>query len=306
MEETSLQPTVHVPVLSQEVIDLLQIAKDDVVVDCTVGGGGHAALVLELLGSHGRYLGIDADSAALERVGAQVADDKRVTLLHGNFRDITELVTGATDARPTKILADLGFSSDQLAYSGRGFSIDKDEPLLMTYTEDIRPETLTAWHVVNEWSEASLADVIYGYGGETRARKIAHALVTEREAKPITTSGELAHIVQGVFPKRPSRIHPATKTFQAVRMAVNDELGSLESLLSQAYQLLAPKGRIAVISFHSLEDRVVKHVFRNIARAKQGILLVDKPITPTEDELKDNRRARSAKLRALEKRIPVD
>jgi 16S rRNA (cytosine1402-N4)-methyltransferase len=306
MSATDTIKTVHVPVLLQEVIELLAIKPDDVVVDCTAGGGGYAEAILGLLGKDGKYVAIDADQDALMRVTARVHDDVRLKCIQGNFRDLERLLAEHNVTHVTKIVADLGFSSDQLAVSGRGFSLDKDEPLLMTYVSEIGPEVLTAWHVVNEWSESSLADVIYGYGGETRARRIAAAIVTEREEKPITTARELAEVVKAVFPKRHMRVHPATKTFQAIRIAVNDELGALDALLGQAIDRLMPKGRAAVVSFHSIEDRTVKHAFRNAVKAGYGILVTDKPLVPTQEEITSNKRARSAKLRVFEKRISVD
>ncbi|MBP9759921.1 MAG: 16S rRNA (cytosine(1402)-N(4))-methyltransferase RsmH [Candidatus Pacebacteria bacterium] len=299
MEEKT---TAHIPVLLQEVIDVLTIAPDDCVLDGTAGGGGHAEAILRVLGSTGRYIGIDADATAIERVRARLHDDPRVTLICGNFRTLDELACVAGVTRVTKILLDLGLSSDQLTGNGRGrgFTFQTDEPLVMTLDANPTSETLTAREVVNEWAEESLADVIYGFGGEPRARKIARAIVTARAEAPIETSQALAGLVEASIGRR-GAIHPATRTFQAIRIAVNDELGALAMALDKSIHLLAPGGRLAVISFHSLEDGLVKRTFRTWRDAGQGTTLTKKPIIPSSTEARENRRARSAKLRAFEK-----
>lgn len=296
-----ISDTTHAPVLLHEVLSLLALTPESVVVDCTAGGGGHAEALLAVLGPKGRYIGIDADDRALARVRKRLGDDARVTLVCGNFRAIETHLASVGCSAPTGVLADLGFSSDQLAASGRGFSLLTDEPLLMTFTATLDASVLTAWHVVNEWSEASLTDVIFGYGGERHARKIARAIVEERDHKPITTSGELAEIVKRAVPRGKSRLHPATKTFQALRIAVNDELGALQDLLEKSVPLLAKGGRIGIISFHSLEDRIVKHTFRAMEREGVGRVITKHPVVPTELETRANPRARSAKFRVFEK-----
>ena len=203
--------TVHTPVLLQQVIDSLAVRPTDTVVDGTAGGGGHAHALLSALGPTGRYVAIDADRVALTRVQAKVGDDPRLTLVHGNFRDIDgHLASVGIDAFD-KLLLDLGLSSDQLETSVRGFSFTKDEPLIMTLSDSPREGATTAWHVVNDWSEQSLADVIYGFGGERFARKIAHAIVLRREGHPIETTKELAdvvastYVVRGAFIRRRAR-----------------------------------------------------------------------------------------------------
>jgi len=292
--------TVHVSVLLQDVITILALAPADIVVDGTLGGGGHAKEILKHLGEGGRYIGIDADTNALERVHAFLGEDTRVSYAHGNFRDIDTHVQKAGFEKVDKVLLDLGLSSDQLEQSkGRGFSFQKDEPLLMTFADAPQDGELTAWHVVNEWSEESLADVIYGFGGERQSRKIARAIVNAREEKPISTSAELAEVIQGVCSGRKG-IHPATKTFQAVRMAVNDDLGALTEALEKSKSLVRTGGRIAVISFHSLEDRVVKQTFVKWEKEGVGKRVTKKPIVPSRMECKANKRARSAKLRCFE------
>ncbi len=296
--------TVHIPVLLQDVIKVLNIAPDDFVVDGTLGGAGHMKAILELLGENGKYLAIDSDKSAIERVLAdkKITKDKRVIFACGNFRDIDKHVLKAGFEKVDKILLDIGLSSDQLeARSGRGFSFNVDEPLKMTFKLNPDKEELTAWHVVNEWSEENLADIIYGFGGERGSRRIAKMICEARENGPINTSKELAHIIETAIPKR-NGIHPATKTFQAIRMAVNDELGALKEVLFKSKELLAENGRIAIISFHSLEDRIVKKTFAEWEKDGIGKRITKKPIVPSREECISNRRARSAKLRCFEKK----
>ncbi len=293
-------PTVHTSVLLQDVITTLSLTPTDVVVDGTLGGGGHAKKILELLGDEGRYIGIDADKHALERVRELLVGDERIYYVQGNFRNIDAHVHEAGYEKVDKILLDLGLSSDQLDQKGgRGFSFQREEPLGMTFASEPKEGELTAWHIVNEWSEETLADIIYGFGGEHRSRKIAHAIVTAREEHSIDTTTQLADIVQAVSSGRKG-VHPATKTFQAIRMAANDELGALHEVLEKSRDLLNPKGRIAVISFHSLEDRSVKQMFAAWEKEGIGKRVTKKPIAPTREECKANRRARSAKLRCFE------
>jgi 16S rRNA (cytosine1402-N4)-methyltransferase len=293
--------TVHTSVLLKEVIDVLALKPEDYVVDGTLGGGGHAEKILEFLGPNGHYLGIDADEDALERVRERLAGDKRISYAQGNFRDIQKHVIEADFPTVNKIFVDLGLSSDQLdSQSNRGFSFKKDEPLKMTFVKNPPKGTLTAWHVVNEWSEESLADILYGFGGEKKSRKIAKAICEEREKENIKTSKQLADIIEKTISRRKG-IHPATRTFQAIRMAVNDELGALQEVLQQSKTLLSKNGRIAIISFHSLEDRIVKHTFQDWEKEGFGKRITKHPLIPERDECKENKRARSAKLRCFEK-----
>lgn len=305
MKNESESPlSVHVPVLLQEVISVLALHQDDVVVDGTAGGGGHATSILKHLGDQGRYIGIDADAHALKRVHARLGADPRVNLVESNFRSIDTVLHGQGLDRVDKILLDLGLSSDQLDSTdlekSRGFSFARDEPLTMTFCSNPSPSMVTAEMVVNEWSEEALADILFGYGNERSARKIARAIVAARSQAPIRTTAELQNIVTHVIPRN-GATHPATKTFQAIRMAVNDELGALEEVLEKGVALLSPGGRIAVITFHSLEDRIVKRYFREYEDASTGVRITKKPIAPSDEELATNRRARSAKLRCLEK-----
>ena len=293
----------HVSVLLHESIDSLAIQPGDTVVDATLGGAGHARLIASRLGQEGTLVGFDLDEAAIERTRAALAEAScRVELIRANFRDMQKELAQSSVTRIDKVLFDLGWSGFQLA-AGRGFSFLVDEPLLMTYARDITPDTLTARKAVNEWAEESLADVIYGFGEERNARRIARAICEARKRKPIETSLQLAEIVRAAVPAAYARgrIHPATKTFQALRIAVNDELGALEQGLDAAWELLTPGGRVVVISFHSIEDRLVKRVFAAWEKEGKGKRTPKKPIPPSRDEVKSNPRSRSAKLRVFEK-----
>jgi len=270
------------------------------VVDSTAGGGGHAEALLHELGPAGRLIVLDADAHALARVRDRLGDDTRIAYVCGNFRNLAANLETLGVERVDRILLDLGLSSDQLDQpTGRGFSFQRDEPLRMTFAAEMPEGALTAWHVVNEWSEESLADILFGFGGERRARKLARAIVEARAERPLETSAQLAALTERTLGTR-GAIHPATRTFQAIRMAVNDELGALEAALAASTTLLAPGGRIAVIAFHSLEDRIVKRTFRSWQDQGLGQALTKRPIVPSRRESLANRRARSAKLRGFE------
>lgn len=286
--------TIHKTVLLNEAIDGLNLGSGKVAIDATFGGGGHSKRICE------KYPGIkiiamDQDASAIER-GKELMRGCDVTFLNQNFREI-----GSTKA--DAILFDLGLSSDQLDNSGRGFSFLKNEPLLMTMKENPSPEDTTARDVVNTWEEKNLADIIFGYGEEKLSRKIARAIVEAREIHPIETTFELVAVIEdavgGAY--RRQKIHPATRTFQAVRIAVNDELGALSMGLTRGFEALNVGGRMAVISFHSLEDRAVKKFFKAKVDKGEGVLINKKVITASEQEIKNNSRARSAKLRIIEK-----
>lgn len=292
----------HVSVLLQEVIDSLELRPADVVLDATLGGAGHAKAIADILGENGVLIGIDADSAAIERARkALEAVRPRVILAQGNFRKSQDMLVAHGIREIDKALFDLGWSSYHLQ-SGRGFSFLKDEPLLMTYDENPASDAVTAEKIVNEWEEQSIADILYGWGEERFSRRIAHVIVQSRKRKPIKSSFELGEIVGHAVPRK-GRIHPATKTFQALRIAVNDEIGALKEGLTGAWKKLKEGGRLAVISFHSVEDREVKHLFN--AWAKDNARRITKsPITPGKEELRGNPRSRSAKLRIIEKISP--
>jgi 16S rRNA (cytosine1402-N4)-methyltransferase len=289
----------HVTVLLREAVAALALTPQSVVIDATFGAGGHSQAIASRLGKGGTLLCIDTDPTAF----AVGLPKSLATVYHavGNFRQITDLATQHGLPPVHAILADLGWRSEQFAAGGKGFSFQVDEPLAMTFGE---PDTylFTAADIVNTWSEDSLADVIFGYGEERAARRIAAAIVAARAQAPIVTSGQLAQIVvTAVPPRRGARIHPATKTFQALRIAVNDELGALQDFLDGAWSLLAPQGRLSVITFHSLEDRIVKRQFRSWHTTGHGELLMKKPVVPVDEEIASNPRARSAKLRTISK-----
>lgn len=290
----------HRTVLLHEAIDLLSLKDSDTVVDATLGGAGHSKEIATRLGAKGTLIGFDADEDAIKR-GEEALKDTRasVHLVHANFRHIQTELMKLGIGRIDKALFDLGWSSYQLT-GGRGFSFLSDEPLSMAYAKD---QSLTAHVIVNEWAEESLADVIYGWGEDRFARRIAAAIVSAREKKTIETARELADIVKAAVPApaRFGRLHPATKTFQALRIAVNDELGALEEAIRKTWSILNPGGRIAIISFHSIEDRIVKQRFADLVKSGHAKALTKKPIVPSDAELAANPRARSAKLRVIEK-----
>ncbi len=300
----------HDTVLLSEAVEALNVQPGDRVVDTTIGGAGHFSLLLEKLGSAGTLVGIDADHEAIERAEAALiavpeASRPHVVLIEDNFTNLTSILAQAGVESPDKVLFDLGWSGFQLS-RGRGFSFREDEPLLMTYGDPEKAEN-TAADLVNHLSEASLADTIFALGEERFARGIARSIVAAREEAPIDTTFALVAAIEAGVPGwyKHRRLHPATKTFQALRIAVNDELGALRSGLSSALSSLAVGGRIAVITFHSIEDRIVKTMFRDAAYAGMGTLVNKKPLVPGSVELLHNPRARSAKLRVFERGVPA-
>lgn len=292
----------HVSVLLHESIDGLNLHPGDVVFEGTVGLGGHSSELCKLVGENGVLVGTDADAESLSLAEKNIADIQcKKFFACDNFRNIDSVLEKFGIKNVNAILLDIGLSSRQLDTVPRGFSFQRDEPLLMTFRSS--GEGLTAREIVNEWAEESIADIIYGYGEERFARRIARAIVEDRETHAIETSAQLAEIIKKSvpFPARFGKTHPATKTFQALRIAVNDELGALREGLRKGFERLAPGGRMAVISFHSLEDRIVKEFFREKARDEQGTLLTKKPIVPSDEEIISNPRSRSAKLRIITK-----
>lgn len=293
----------HTPVLLHEAIDSLSLTPDDCVVDATLGGAGHAGLIAKKLGKKGVLIGFDLDIDAIARAKEALKGTRATThLIAGNFRNLESELHKLEIPSITKALFDLGWSSYQLD-SGRGFSFLHDEPLSMTYSKDSAKSAVIAATIVNEWEEESIADILFGWGEEHYSRRIAKAIVERRLHTPFTTSVELAEVIKAAVPPRYryGRIHPATRTFQALRIAVNDELGALTEGLRSAWKYLAPGGRIAVITFHSIEDRLVKQMFAGWEKAGEGKRSTHKPIRATDAELSVNRRARSAKLRVIEK-----
>jgi 16S rRNA (cytosine1402-N4)-methyltransferase len=289
---------VHRPVMLEHVLHwLTPVPAGTWIVDGTVGLGGHAAALLAHT-TDSRLLGLDRDAATLALAARRLAAfGPRVVLRQADFRDLATEASRCGVADAHAVLFDLGLSSFQLERSGRGFSFHADEPLDMRF--DVRQAT-TAADVVMGTPEPELARVLAEYGEEPAARRIARRLVAARGRRPIRTTRELADLVTAAIPphRRPRRIHAATRTFQALRIAVNDELGSLEAALPRAAHLLAPSGRLGVIAFHSLEDRLVKHAFRRFAR-EGWTVATPRPLRPSADEVRSNPRARSARLRVL-------
>ncbi|GIX06138.1 MAG: ribosomal RNA small subunit methyltransferase H [Candidatus Poribacteria bacterium] len=306
---SSALDSVHVPVLLEEVMGLFSPGSGTYV-DATVGLGGHAFELLRRGGEGLRLIGIDRDPEALQIAQERLLEfGDRVRLVHAEFDRLDEVLDALNVEEVQGVLFDLGMSSYQLERSGRGFSFLSDEPLDMR----MNPETgLTAADVVNHWRVEELEACLRTYGEERFARRIARAVERARRRRPIRTARELAELVSQAVPRRRSRLHPATRVFQALRIVVNDELGQLERALPQAIRRLAPGGVCAVIAFHSLEDRRVKRFFRELAGSSDSLpeplrsrtfeLLTKRPIVPTEEEIAQNPRARSAKLRALRRR----
>ncbi len=292
----------HIPVLLNEAIESLDIKQGETVIDATIGAGGHAKFIGANIGKEGRLIGLDQDEMALKIAKDNLENAKcKVFLINGNFRNIDSLTADKGIEKADKILFDLGVSSMQFGPTGRGFSFLYDEPLLMTLKSDLSEDDLTAYEIVNSYQEKEIADIIYKYGEDRGSRRIAKEIVKARKIKPIATSGELADIIKRAFPVKHFKINPATRTFQALRIAVNDELSALDEGLKKSWEILNKGGRISVISFHSLEDRIVKNFFRNLSKEKKGLLINKKPISATREEIKLNPKSRSAKLRTIEK-----
>jgi len=295
----------HVSVLAKEVCYWLISHRPMTILDCTVGYGGHAELLLESCAPGTRVIGLDRDLRAIDFCKQRlIRFGERVVLFKGNHRDLKHHLAGAGISAVDGVLFDFGVSSPQLDDPARGFSFQQEGPLDMRMDQTTGP---TAADLVNSKPEHELADIIFQYGEERYARRIARAIVRERERRPIETTGTLASIVAGSVPSsyRHGRIHCVTRTFQALRIAVNHELESLEPSLRDAVDVLTPGGRICAVAFHSLEDRIVKRTFRSLAQGPNAslALLTKKPVLPTEEERRVNPRARSAKLRVAE-RLP--
>lgn len=307
----------HVSVLLDECIEGLNIKPEGVYVDCTLGGGGHSYHIASALNEKGRLIGIDQDANAIKAAGERLAEFKNVTYVHSNFSDIENIYSdlGLNSSGIDGFLLDLGVSSHQLDEADRGFSYNYDAPLDMRM--DIR-RAKSAKSVVNEYSTEELHRIIRDYGEEKWAKRIAEFIVEERKVKPIETTFELVSVIKKAVPKgaRADGPHPAKRTFQAIRIEVNGELEILEKTVNSMAQMLNAGGRICIITFHSLEDRIIKNVFRNLENpctcprdfpvcvcGKKPLVkvLTRKPILPSQQELEENHRARSAKLRIVEK-----
>ena len=293
----------HIPVLAGTLAERIKLPSDGVMVDATIGQGGHSLLLGRTLGPEAVIVGLDVDTNAVRRARLNLKQLAcKVIVIRSNFSQIKEELSKQSIEKVDFILADLGVGSAQLADPEFGLSFQTNMPLDMRIDKRLKR---TAADIVNKSDEKSLADLIYQFGQDRASRRIARFIVRQRKAEPIETTGQLAQIVSKALGKpkrgRRSKIHPATRTFQALRIAVNNELENLKNLLDSAPGLLKKNGYIAVISFHSLEDRLVKSDFRQ--NEKSGIyrILTKKPIVPTSEEIKENRRARSAKLRIAQK-----
>jgi 16S rRNA (cytosine1402-N4)-methyltransferase len=293
----------HVSVMSKEVLFWLVKESSRTYLDCTVGYSGHAEKILEASEPRSRLIGLDRDAVAIAASRERLARfGDRVLLLHGHFVDLKRHLTVSGISQVDGILFDLGISSPQLDEPTRGFSFQEDGPLDMRMDQSMSG---TAADLVNQWPEAQLADTIFQFGEERFSRRIARAIVRARERHPLATTKELVSVIEGAVPAnyRHGRLHCATRSFQAIRIAVNHELDCLDPALRDAVDVLSPGGRLCVISFHSLEDRIVKHTLRALSGKDDPALVVltKKPQTPAREESDQNPRSRSAKLRAAQR-----
>ncbi len=292
----------HIPVLAEILVEQINLPTDAVMVDATIGHGGHSLLFAKKLSPNGLIVGMDVDEDALQKAEAVLKEAKcRIVLIHSNFSQISEQLKEHSIEKVDFILADLGLCSAQIADEKFGLSFQTNMPLDMRIDKRLR---YSAADIVNRFDEKNLADLIFKYGQDRASRRIARFIVNHRKENKITTTGQLAEIVCRALGSKGtrSRIHPATRTFQALRIAVNQELENLEKLLTAAPDLLNKDGLIAVISYHSLEDRIVKNDFRQ--NGANGIynIITKKPLVPSQEEITETNRARSAKLRIAQKR----
>lgn len=289
----------HEAVLLNAVLEYLAPRPGNFVIDGTVDGGGHAAAILARIMPGGIFLGVDWDRAMIAARKAR-ARAKNEWYVHGNYADLPDILRREKLGKADALLLDLGFSSEQLERSGRGFSFGEEsarEPLYMTYDDSRKPVA----EIFRELSEKELADILFAFGGERRSRKIAKAIKERERRGPITASGELAETIRAAVPAHyeHGRIDPATRTFQALRIYANDELGNLEKVVRALTNIVKPGGRVVIVSFHSLEDRLVKQKFQALAKEGTLEILTKKPVTASREEIKRNPRSRSAKLRAV-------
>ena len=287
----SPDPARHLPVLPRETLDLLDPQPGETWVDATVGAGGHSRLIAQRVGPAGRVIGLDQDPTMLERARVRLAGSS-VTLVHANFDQLAAALASVGVKEVAGVLADLGFASDQMDAAERGLSFQLDGPLDMRLDPTAGE---TAADLIARLSDYDLAKIFFEYGEERHSRRVAKKIVETRKHSPIHTTKQLADLVRSCVPREKGRsFDPATRVFQGLRIAVNDELGSLERLLAQLPRIVRPNGRVGIISFHSLEDRRVKHAFQD---RETWVPLTKKPVTAGDDEVRDNPRARSAKLR---------
>jgi 16S rRNA (cytosine1402-N4)-methyltransferase len=292
----------HIPVMPKEALELLRLPQGGIAVDGTVGLAGHSFLIAQALGPDGHLIGIDRDNAALGQAKIKLVSLKlKIDLLKGNFSTLDKILAGLKVSAVDGILLDLGISSFQLDDAGRGFAFRAEGPLDMRMDAD--SEGISAADLVNTLKEAQLEKIIFEFGEERFARRIAAAIVMQRAKAKITTTQNLADIILRALPKgyTRGRIHPATRTFQALRIAVNEELEALSLGLEIAFRMLKKGGRLCVISFHSLEDRLVKNKFKSLALEQEGIILTKRPLVASDEECGRNPRSRSAKMRVIER-----
>jgi len=291
----------HLPVLLQEVMEYLRLAPGDTVLDATLGGGGHAVECLKKIGSSGKLIAVDRDPEAIKNAKESLSEFKsRVVWVNDNFRNIGEILRLAGLDKVNGAIFDLGVSSFQIDTAERGFSFLKDGPLDMRFSSS---QDMSACSVVNSFSKDELAEIIREYGEERHAGLVAGGIVRARAKKRIETTKELTEIILAAVGRkyRKVRLHPAARTYQALRIYVNDELESAKVGVHDAIDVLAAGARICVISFHSLEDRIIKNLFKDAAREEKIKIITKKPVSPGRDEIRANSRARSAKLRCAER-----
>ena len=290
----------HIPVLQKELIQALDPQSNENFIDATADGGGDTLAILKKTKPQGKVLGIEWTPELIKILRDKIKDtifEKRLILVCANFATLEKIVQEKHFTDIAGIIIDLGMSSWHLEGLKRGFSFQRNEELDMRYSLN---EHLTAKEIINEWPLSKLEEIFQNYGGEQSARRVATEIIKARKMKPITTTQELAYLIERLNPNTKRR-HPATKIFQALRIATNQELENLTKVLPQAIKVLKPKGKLAIITFHSLEDRIVKKFFREAEATKQGIVLFQRPITPSLQESRQNPRSRSAKLRVFQK-----
>ncbi len=294
----------HIPVLLKETIESLNLSKGKFIVDGTLNGGGHAKKIIEQIMPGGEFLGIDLDDEILKKSRLELMDTfsefkENLIFVNENYKNIDQIISENKLPKADGIVLDLGFSSFHTEESQRGFSFNKEEVLDMRYNQS---SGITAGQIINSFSEKDLADIIWKFGEERFSRQIAKAIVVARRKKRILTSMELAEIIKYSVPSfyRRSRINPATKTFQALRIVVNDELGNLNMFLRNVSKIMNHGGRLSIISFHSIEDRIVKKSFNDFKKEGVAKIICKKPIVASDQELNLNAKSRSAKLRVLE------
>jgi 16S rRNA (cytosine1402-N4)-methyltransferase len=294
----------HIPVLLKETVEALNLKEGKCVVDGTMNGGGHAREIISRIMPKGTFIGIELDPVIIKSTEEEIRNEfvdynDRIFFENDNYKNLAEILKNGNYPRPDALILDLGFSSIHIDESRRGFSFQKDEILDMRYNSS---SGKSAYEIVNGMDEKSLADIIWKFGEERFSRHIAKAIVEARRKEKISTTKQLSTIISGAVPGfyRRGKINPATKTFQALRICVNDELGNLDKILRDIPKIMAPNGRVAIISFHSLEDRMVKTFFNQYKKDKTAIVLTKKPIIASDEESASNPKSRSAKMRVIE------